>query len=209
MKLPSIFAALFVSTSVFAQVSPVKPLGTPSLAANIHAVDSSFRVVYADSNQTHRPMAYSINGRFIKSLGLPAFKALDIESINVQRGDTLVDNVLYSGQLHIYTKKGQSPKLITLTGLKDKYTSLKGQAVVFTLDGALVDDDYDDYFVDENSLLTIIIDRLKLKIGNTPCGLIKLLTKTEANIKARNQIMIRGSDRTMQKLGSSSEFTFD
>jgi hypothetical protein len=52
--------------------------------------------------------------------------------------------------------------------------------------------------VDETNLLTIIIDNVQSVNEKMDIGLIKLLSKTEENIKARKQIMVRGADLTMK-----------
>ena len=86
-----------------------------------------------------------------------------------------------------------------MTELKNKYTNLKGKPVIFVLDGNFVTADYDNYLINENNLLTIIIDSLKTGKEKIELGLIKLLSKTEENIKARNQIIIRGTALTMNE----------
>lgn len=192
-------AALIFSTAVAAQVHSGKTSGLDARATNTQRPDTTLKVIYANQTQSGPRPAYFINGSLVKSLTFPDISTNSIENINVVQGDTVVGNVLYSGRLFIETKKGMTPKLISLTGLKNKYTDLKGKTVLFTLDGNLVDDDYDNYLVDENNLLTIIVDKSKVKLGTTPPDLIRLLTRSEANIKARNQIMIRGADLTMHR----------
>jgi hypothetical protein len=192
-------AALIFSTAVAAQVHSGKASGLDARATNTQRPDTTLKVIYANQTQSGPRPAYFINGSLVKSLTFPDISTNSIENINVVQGDTVVGNVLYSGRLFIETKKGMTPKLISLTGLKNKYTDLKGKTVLFTLDGNLVDDDYDNYLVDENNLLTIIVDKSKVKLGTTPPDLIRLLTRSEANIKARNQIMIRGADLTMHR----------
>ena len=66
------------------------------------------------------------------------------------------------------------------------------------LDGNFITSDYETYMVDETNLLTIIIDNVQSVNEKMDIGLIKLLSKTEENIKARKQIMIRGADLTMK-----------
>ena len=66
------------------------------------------------------------------------------------------------------------------------------------LDGNFITSDYETYMVDETNLLTIIIDNVQSVNEKMDIGLIKLLSKTEENIKARKQIMVRGADLTMK-----------
>lgn len=59
------------------------------------------------------------------------------------------------------------------------------------IDGELIDDEYDTYLVDENNLLTIIIDSLKIVKENMDLIVIKILTISSKNISDRNKIRIR------------------
>jgi hypothetical protein len=66
------------------------------------------------------------------------------------------------------------------------------------IDGNIVNGDYDNYVIDENNLLTIIVDKFQNAKESMGWGLIKLLTKTEENIKKRGQIILRGTEVTMK-----------
>lgn len=156
-------------------------------------VDSTIKVVYADKvNRTIGP-AFFINGKLAGN-SLPV-KPNDIDSISIVHGDFQFDSVKYQGQVHIFTKKDYSPKLISLTALKEKYTRLGSKTVVFTIDGTIVNADYNTYLVDENNLFQIFVDKISID-KNVDLGLIRLLTKSEHNNIKSNGIMLRGNEVT-------------
>lgn len=62
------------------------------------------------------------------------------------------------------------------------------------IDGNLISGDYSDYFVDENYLLSITIDKVENTKENIHIDVIKLITKSEENIRKSKQIIIRGNE---------------
>ncbi|MCY4780015.1 hypothetical protein ORI89_10165 [Sphingobacterium sp. UT-1RO-CII-1] len=76
----------------------------------------------------------------------------------------------------------------TLIGIKT-YT---GQIYLKT---KIIKAEHDNYFVDENTLLSVIVDNL----DDIEIGIIKLLTKTEKNIKDRNNFILRGEKLVQNK----------
>ena len=154
-------------------------------------VDSSIKIVYANNDTSANTPVYFLNGRFIN---ISSFNAKIIDNINVVKEAINIDGTKYPGQVYITAKKGYEPKLISLTGLKDKYTNLKNKPAVFTIDGDFINADYDKFLIDENNLLQIDIDKFKNAKENIDLGLIKLLTKSDSNIKRSQEIRIRGKE---------------
>lgn len=199
MKNIFLLLIVFTSTHAFAQTvneswsrkfTPVKVS---------QSRDSSLKVVMIKNDNQERQPACFVNSMFIKNIGL--IKPEQIESINVVKRDTLIGTQKYLGQIYITTKDDYTPKFISLAELKYKYTSFKETPVVFTIDADVINSDEESYFVDENNLLTIIVDTLKTNKDTVKIGLIKLLTKTKKNIDSRNNIMIRGEDIELGSAG--------
>ena len=67
------------------------------------------------------------------------------------------------------------------------------------IDGNIVNADYDNYVIDEDNLLTIIVDKFQNAKERIDMGLIKLLTKSEENIKDRKKIILRGTEGTVNQ----------
>jgi len=193
-----ILLLLFAATNSFGQKIDSKTSGMLAGTTINPESDTALRVIYADKKKPERQPAFFINGIFVMTE--PLLYSLDpkrIENLEVVKGDTLINHIQYNGKIYIKTKSNYSPKAISLTELKNKYTDFKGKPVIFMIDGDIVNADYDNYMIDENNLLTIIIDKLQNTKESIDLGLIKLLTKSEENIKKRKQIMIRGTEVTM------------
>jgi len=58
----------------------------------------------------------------------------------------------------------------------------------------VIDGDYDKYIVDENYILQINVEKVENKAENLEFYLVKLLTRTEENIKEFKKIYLRGAD---------------
>ena len=69
--------------------------------------------------------------------------------------------------------------------------------MIFTIDGTIINSDYDKYLVDENYLLQIIVDKIFIAKEIIDLGLIKLLTKSQENIRKSKEIRIRGTETTL------------
>ena len=169
------------------------------LSAVVHGqttiADSTIKVIYANEITNEKKPAVFINGRFVgHSLSI---QPDDINSITIMKEVVEFDSVKYYGKIYITTKDNFSPKLISLTALKEKYTVFANKPVIFTIDGTIINSDYDKYLVDENYLLQIIVDKIFIAKANIDLGLIKLLTKSQENIRKSKEIRIRGTETTL------------
>ncbi len=152
------------------------------------------RVNYADSATHGKKIAIFLNNKFVGSSINKVIKIDLIDSFRLVEEPFEQDSVLYAAQAYITAKASQNLKLVTFTDLKKRYTNLANKPVVFMLDGDVVYENYDKCFVDENNLLEITVDRVVNTKENINVTLVKLLTKTEENIKRSQNIMIRGAD---------------
>lgn len=180
MKILAILTLAIWSTSTFGQITSNKELEK----------DISIKVIYANKEGNTNKPAYLLNGKYVGETQLGTLNPNQIESINVVNDNIEIDNIRYSGQIHIKTKGSYAPKLISLTDLKEKYTNLKNKFVVFMIDGSIINADYDKYMVDENYLLTIIVDKIENAQEKIELGLIMLLTRSDENIKKSKEIRI-------------------
>src|SRR3546814_43368 len=90
-------------------------------------------------------------------------------------------------------KDGYSPKFISLAALKQKYISLQPGPTVFMIDNQLINGGYDDLMVDEKYILKIEVNRLTDAEGHEDVNVVKLLTRSEENIRKSKEIRIRGN----------------
>ncbi|GAA4017272.1 hypothetical protein GCM10022408_33520 [Hymenobacter fastidiosus] len=199
MKAVLILAIVIWSTNTFGQTPTNKINGLIINPSKVLESDTILKVVYSkEENQLNKP-AFFLNEKFVHETLFTTLNPMQIDSINVVKDSILIDNILYYGQIHIKTKSSYTLKLISLTDLKDKYTNLKNKSVVFMIDGNIINADYDRYMVDENYLLTIIVDKIENSKEKINLELIKLLTKSEQNIKNSKKIMMRGTEVALTK----------
>jgi hypothetical protein len=186
-------------TSIFGQtpINKTNPLILNS-SKGIES-DTILKVVYANGEGQINKVASFINGKFVNLTVLQALSPTQIDNINVIKDSIQIDNVQYYGQIHIKTKNSYAPKLISLTELKEKYTNLKNKSVLFMIDGNIINADYDKYMVDESYLLTMVVDKIENTKEKIDLGLIKLLTKSDENIKKSKEIRIRGTEVALTK----------
>jgi hypothetical protein len=158
--------------------------------------DSIIRVVYSKPrlNFTKKPAVY-INGTLMKKMNLFSINPNGIESINVEKGEIEIDNIKYHEKIFIKTKDNYnfSPiPVISLNNLKAKYlSSLKG-SVIFQIDNEQVASDYDEYLVNEKNILKIIVEDFENEKEKLKLHFVKLVTRSEENVKRANEIIIRG-----------------
>ena len=200
MKKLFILLLAFAATSSFGQTTTGKTPGIVVDATKNQNRDTALRVVYVDRNKPEQQSAFFING--VHVMNQASFNGLNpkwIANMEVIKRDTVIANISYYGQIYIKTKSDYAPKIISLTDLKNKYTDFKGKPVLFMLDGNFVNANYDNYVVDENNLLTIIVDKLQAEKDKIDMGLINVLTKSEENIKKRSTIILRGTEVSLNK----------
>jgi len=201
MKQLIMLLLVFATTNSFGQITNGKAPGIilADTGKNPYR-DTTLRVIHVDRNKVERQPAFIINGKYVMNQSL--LNSLNpnwIENIQVAKSDTIINNVQYIGIIRIKTKSDYNPKTISLTELKNKYTEFKNKPVIFMIDGNIVNADYDNYVIDENNVLTIIVDKFQNTKESIDWGLIKLLTKSEENIKKRQEIILRGTEITINK----------
>ena len=162
-------------------------------------VDTVLKVVYANHQGHTRQIAHFLNDELVSYTLVETLNPKLIESINVVKSKIQINQVDYDGQIHIKTKNQYNPKAISLSALKEKYTNLKNKPTIFMLNGNVINADYDKYVVDENYLLTIIVDKVENSKEKIDVALIKLLTKSEENIKKSKEFIIRGTQTSAMK----------
>jgi hypothetical protein len=182
---------LFAAASVYAQSANDKVTGVVIKSAP--TADEGIRVVHTDQESHKLQPAYYINGIQVSQTVVSTLDPTVIESINVIKGNLKVNKTDYAGQVNIKTKNAYHPNLISLNALKKKYTNLSNTSAVFMIDGTIINGDYDDYVVDEDYVLSIVIDKIENTKENLHIDLIKIQTKSDVNLKKAKEIKIRGN----------------
>jgi hypoxanthine-guanine phosphoribosyltransferase len=172
-------------------------LGQYSYGQNISG-DTTFKVIYDSRTESERQPIYILNDRIIDGSILKALDLKNISEIKVIKRDTVIGSKIYYGKIYLVTKKTYEPNLLSLTSLKSDYTSNKDVPTIFMIDNEIIDKDYDDYFVDLNYILRIIIKPVEISKEGIRFNLIQILTKTKDNIKKVNEIRIRGDETLIE-----------
>jgi hypothetical protein len=195
-KMKNIFILAFtiLSANAFGQVPANKINGLIIKPNNNLKYDTSLKVTYVNKESDTKKPAYFLNGKFISETLITTLNPLLIEGINIVKGDFRIDSVVYYGKIEIKTKNSYNPEVISLQQLKEKYIDLKRQPVIFMIDGVIINADYGNYFVDQNYLFRIIVDKIENTKENINFALIKLLTKSEKNLEESKKINIRGAE---------------
>lgn len=158
--------------------------------------DSIPLVVYHETENNGRQPAVYINGELSN---LTIVRTLDpnlIDSVYVENKEIEIEGKKYYGQVFIAMKKEYSPKLISLADLRLKYTNPSNRPAIFMIDNEIFKGDYENYMVDEKSILNVIVDTVEDEEGQLNVDVVRLLTKTKENIEKSREIIIRGMEET-------------
>jgi len=156
--------------------------------------DTIINVVCKNEIENNKKPAYFINGKLINEIILRSLNPNEIETLNVEKENIEIEKVKYYGKLYIVTKSTYKPKFISLNNLKLKYTNLKDNSTIFQIDNEIINANYESYLVDENYILTIIVEKFENKKEKLNVNFIRLITKSEENIKKSKEIILRGKD---------------
>ena len=151
-------------------------------------------VSYVNQTENDRMPAWYLNGKFVSDAMMNSINLKQIDNMNVESQEIELGGKKYFGRIYIQTKKDYHPKLISLTDLKLKYTNLTNAPCLFMIDNEFVSGEYNKCVVDEKYILQISVEKINLAEENLQVNVIRLLTRTEANIKKSNEIMVRGTE---------------
>ncbi len=164
-----------------------------------YSESSEIKVIYKDSlNKFHsnkKTAGIFVNGIFVGDENvLNTINSEKIESLNIKKENFEKNGKEYHGKILVKMKSEYNPKFITLKELIVKYLDLDKKPIVFQIDEDVVNQDHDNYLVDESFILKIILKKIQTTEKNTEINLVKLITKTSENIKKANTIRIKGSE---------------
>lgn len=190
-----IITAMSLTLNVFGQIStPKESKVKVDYAWPKIENDTILKVQYINKDLSQRKSAFYINDQFVSVFSLLMIDPKNINSINVVKETIEIEKRQYYGQIYIKTNTDYHPKLISLNDLKLKYTSLGNAPTIFMIDNLVINENYNKYFVDENYILKIIVEKVENIAENLEFNLIKLLPKTEENIRKSKEIWIRGNE---------------
>jgi len=189
------FILLFVTFNFFSQ----DIIGKKSTTKTNYSENSKIKVIYKDSlNKFHsnkKSAGIFVNGAFLGDENvLNAINSEKIESLNIEKDNFENNGKEYYGKILVKMKSEYNPKFITLKELIVKYLGLDKKTIVFQINEDVINQDYNEYLVDENFILKIILEKIQTTEKSTEINLVKLITKTADNIKKANTIRIKGKE---------------
>jgi hypothetical protein len=189
IKTPLFLFLIFLTMQVLGQsdLSNIK-----TAVSNFSQLNDSLpQVIYRNDSAYQQNIAWFVNDQLVGEAVTKTLNTDQIASINVEKKGVIIDNISYKSKISITMKEGYQPKLISLNDLKAKYTNLKNSSVLFMFENEIVTSDYGQYIVDENFILQIIVDKVEIKTEKIDIYLIRLLTRSEENIRKAKEIRIR------------------
>jgi len=195
MRKAFFITSIFLSINCLGQIKTEKVKGLK--IANQAAItdnDTIIKVVYKNENKNEKKPAYFINGKLANESILRSINPNEIETVNVEKENIEIENIKYYGKLYIITKPTYKPKFISLNNLKLKYTNLTDNSTIFQIDNEIINANYESYIVDENYILKIIVEKFENRKEKLNINFIRLITKSEENIKKAKEILIRGNN---------------
>jgi glutaredoxin-related protein len=129
---------------------------------------------------------------------LEYFDPNEIESINVVKKDTIINGVLYRGQINITSKNPKKYDFISLKQIKAEFTKIKSNDVIYMVNGAFIKDNIETFKLDRNYILEVEVTNSEafynLRKSDTKFDIINILGKTKENLENKNKILIRGHE---------------
>lgn len=191
----SIVILLFLSVISFGQEIPGVTLSNKTTTK--YSEDSDIYVRYLKpTNDIKNDAAVLINGKFFKN-GYSLLKTVNpnkIKAVNIEKEDITFDGTKYSAQLLISMNSDYTPDVISLNNLLAKHLTLDDNPIILKIDNAYVNQNFNEYIVDEKYILGITTTTVSTS-KNTTINLVNLITKSAKNIENSNQpknIIIRG-----------------
>ena len=197
MRKAFFIASILLSINSFGQIKTEKVNGLKiTNQITVSENDTIIKVVYKNEIKNDKKPAYFINGKLANESIIRCINPNEIETVNVEKENIEIENVKYYGKLYIVTKSTYKPKFISLNNLKLKYTNIKENSIIVQIDDEIMNVDYDKYLVDENYILSIVVEKFENQNEKLNLNFIKLVTKSEENMKKSKEIRIRGKDET-------------
>ncbi|MFV8369163.1 hypothetical protein [Flavobacterium sp. LB2R40] len=152
---------------------------------------------FGRNNKAEEPAVF-IDSNLVARNALAYIDQNEIESVNVIKKDTTINEVLYHGQLYITSKNPKKYDFISLDLIKSEFTKIKSNDVVYMINGAFIKDNIETFKLDRNYILAVEVTNSEtfynLRKSDTKFDIINVLGKTKENIEAKNKILIRGHE---------------
>lgn len=138
------------------------------------------------------------DSKLVSSASMQSIDPNEIESINVIKKDTIINGVLYRGQINITSKNPKKYDFISLEQIKSEFTKIKSNDVIYMVNGAFIKDNIDTFKLDRNYILEVQVTNSEefynLRKSDTKFDIINILGKTKENLENKNKVLLRGHE---------------
>ena len=161
-----------------------------------YSIDSEVTIIYKDSllslSEEKSPI-YLVDGIQVNNTkGLKYLNPENIKSVNVDKEKFTIEGKVYYGKVNIITKENYNPNFLTLKALAKRYLQLDSDPVIFQIDDEIINSEINQFVIDEQFVLIMEVSKVPIT-ERDKINFVRIITKTQKNIKAANQITIRGS----------------
>lgn len=174
---------IFVAFQGMGQIPEIPMLKSKAAEAPDLKSKSGITVVYPQKMlHDHSKAKFRLNGQPVDQSVL---RTLNHEGVNqVDKRDDIV---------YISTKEAYVPAVITLNALLEKHTSLGKKPALFMIDQELIKEYYEQYVVDENAILKIVVEDIAPVSPDQSMYLVHITTKYQRPARGNSGIRIRGA----------------
>jgi len=173
--------------------------------------DTVVQVFYNNNKTRENQPAFFIDSVFMGGNLNIKLDPNNISSINIAKGLLVKNAASYDGQVYIITKDkiGRHFDLRSLNQIKSIYLRPSEKNFIYQVDGKIITENPDTYYVDKNYIFRIFVSKLivpdKLSHQNLEFDVINILLKTKENFDTSNNIILRGTNDnfTISKINSS------
>ncbi len=194
---------LFICFSLFGQKTPsihdIPGITINNKVTNRYSENSDIEIRHLNpTNDIKNNLGVSIDNELFKN-GYSLLNTLNpkkIKALDIEKGEIIIDGTTHQGKILITLKQGYKPSIITLTNLISKHLTLDDNPIILQIDNAYINQDFNDYIVDEKYILQITTTTVSTS-KNTTINLVNLITKTAENIEKANKpsrIILRCSE---------------
>ena len=152
---------------------------------------------FGQNNKIDEPAKF-LDSILVTSTTMEHINPNEIESVNVIKKDTTINGVRYRGQIYINSKVLKKYEFISLEQIRSEFTKIKGDDVIFMVNGSFLKENIETFKLDRNYILKVEVTNSEtfynLRKSDTKFDIINILGKTKENLENKNKILIKGHE---------------
>jgi hypothetical protein len=154
-----------------------------------------FSSLFYGQNNGYGESALFLDSVLISSKTLQYINNDLIASLNVVKRDTIIDDKHFKGQLFITSKNHARFDFTSLSEIKENFTKLKKEDVVYMVNGEFIKENSEGLKLDRNYILKVEVTNssefYNLRKNDVTFDIINIFLKNHENIGNKNKIIMR------------------